>query len=463
MKTQNTSSVQSLFNRTTQLLFISGVLSVSLLTIQNTYADNLYGETCGPELTCSGTETCQVRFRDILPITEINPILQDNEEGFAVRYQCVDAPQLRAPNSVYRGPQRPDGYNTVIPRGTAGVPVNLINVQDPIPVDIFNPNPVPTNIVSPTPLPVVVVDDLAMYHQTKIDEAQNQLAKSRAQEQTMETVAEKINEENLMPANPWQAGMLAVVQSAIQNPTTGTVPMMLERLADSSYDVNSIAARVEEIFNSEQDPQDTQWIRAHEEFKVKFAEECPNVDFNTAGQHSFYCMHLAMEFSPESLSMRIIEETERKLAQAKEAQEFNFNYPTRDVTEDGSQNPLTKEIITPAKFVEEMAVKALLDIPFERLVANSPCSAYAVAPIQDIVDNFTRRGAISNIVNNVTQDEAGSIIPLGFENRVTRSILDTAQCELDNSLGDGIIGNIFRDVIGPELRAMIESPSGETT
>ncbi len=442
-----------------RILTISQIVVVGTMgvffTTATINANNLYGdETCGPELSCSGTETCQIRFRDILPITEPNPILQDNEEGFAVRYECVEAPQLRAPNSVYRGPQRSDGYNTVIPRGTAGVPVNLINVTDPIPVDIFNPNPVPTNIVAPSPIPVVVVDDLAVYHQSKLDEAQAQISKSQAQNEVVEKVAQEITENNLQYKNAWREINELAFQTATVS-ETGTLPALFTELANSPYEnLTQIESQILST-NPNQRVSGNEWLQEFTEFSTAFENECPNVTLSNAGQASFRCMMLALKHGELHLKESVKEETLVRQVAAEAAQRMNIDYPFKTVFAEDN-NPFTGEAITSGKLIEELAKEALVRLPFENLYGDNPCFAYAMRPMNKLITNLTQDGVISGLV---TETESEGVVDLGFdfEQEFTVGLLGSAQCELQNStLGTGLIGNIFKTITGEDLREQLE-------
>jgi len=75
------------------LQILSALLFISILP-NITYADNLYGGTCGT-LTCGQNEVCQKQYRGVLPIGEQN-------DGNAT-YTCVAPEAISAPASPYRG------------------------------------------------------------------------------------------------------------------------------------------------------------------------------------------------------------------------------------------------------------------------------------------------------------------------------------------------------------------------
>jgi hypothetical protein len=61
-----------------------------------TYADNLYGQSCG-NTKCSGAEVCQKQYRGVLPIGSQN-------DGNAT-FTCVKPQNIAAPDSPYKGVQ----------------------------------------------------------------------------------------------------------------------------------------------------------------------------------------------------------------------------------------------------------------------------------------------------------------------------------------------------------------------
>jgi len=61
-----------------------------------TYADNLYGQSCGTK-KCNQDEVCQKQYRGVLPIGQQN-------DGNAT-YTCVKPQRLEAPDSPYKGVQ----------------------------------------------------------------------------------------------------------------------------------------------------------------------------------------------------------------------------------------------------------------------------------------------------------------------------------------------------------------------
>lgn len=75
------------------LQIFSAILFIFILP-NITYADNLYGSTCGT-LTCGQNEVCQKQYRGVLPIGEQN-------DGNAT-YTCVAPEAISAPASPYRG------------------------------------------------------------------------------------------------------------------------------------------------------------------------------------------------------------------------------------------------------------------------------------------------------------------------------------------------------------------------
>jgi hypothetical protein len=79
------------------LLLLGIILSgIGLSSPRITYADNLYGQSCGPT-RCSGAEVCQKQYRGVLPIGSQN-------DGNAT-FTCVKPQNLEAPDSPYKGVQ----------------------------------------------------------------------------------------------------------------------------------------------------------------------------------------------------------------------------------------------------------------------------------------------------------------------------------------------------------------------
>jgi hypothetical protein len=79
-----------------KLIQILSVFLFVLILPNITYADNLYGGTCGT-LTCGQNEVCQKQYRGVLPIGPQN-------DGDAT-YTCVKPEAISAPASPYRGRQ----------------------------------------------------------------------------------------------------------------------------------------------------------------------------------------------------------------------------------------------------------------------------------------------------------------------------------------------------------------------
>jgi hypothetical protein len=79
------------------LLLLGIILSgIALSSPRITYADNLYGVSCGTT-RCSGAEVCQKQYRGVLPIGAQN-------DGNAT-FTCVKPQNLEAPDSPYKGVQ----------------------------------------------------------------------------------------------------------------------------------------------------------------------------------------------------------------------------------------------------------------------------------------------------------------------------------------------------------------------
>jgi len=77
-----------------KLLQILSLFIFAFILPNITYADNLYGGTCGT-LTCGQNEVCQKQYRGVLPIGPQN-------DGNAT-YTCVKPEAISAPASPYRG------------------------------------------------------------------------------------------------------------------------------------------------------------------------------------------------------------------------------------------------------------------------------------------------------------------------------------------------------------------------
>lgn len=85
----------SLFSQKILLLGII-LAGIILSSPRITYADNLYGQSCGTTI-CSGAEVCQKQYRGVLPIGPQN-------DGNAT-FTCVKPQNLEAPDSPYKGVQ----------------------------------------------------------------------------------------------------------------------------------------------------------------------------------------------------------------------------------------------------------------------------------------------------------------------------------------------------------------------
>jgi hypothetical protein len=88
--------MSSLFSQ--KMIVIIGIFlfGLSFMYPHITYADNLYGQSCG-NTKCSGAEVCQKQYRGVLPIGSQN-------DGNAT-YTCVKPQNLEAPDSPYKGVQ----------------------------------------------------------------------------------------------------------------------------------------------------------------------------------------------------------------------------------------------------------------------------------------------------------------------------------------------------------------------
>jgi len=263
-----------------KLIQILSVFLFVLILPNITYADNLYGRTCGT-LTCGQNEVCQKQYRGVLPIGPQN-------DGDAT-YTCVKPEAIEAPESPYKGspgcsdgiaggllnstvnrvlggtlntslnniagdflgnltsplPIKLDGtltgilndpigqftgnFNDLIGLGEIFEDCNYNNIDGvidtrrlvaPLPVDLFNPLPLPVNVTSPTPLPVVVVDDLALYQQKELIDAPlaaQQKAKTIAT--VSDTLRYQISNDNLMPQNLDDLRKLGIQFGALDSET----------------------------------------------------------------------------------------------------------------------------------------------------------------------------------------------------------------------------------------------------
>lgn len=283
------------------ILLISGtLLSSAILSNAVTQADNIFGERCGPDLVCTGEQTCQLQLNGqpvgTLPgQTETNIDPTTGAPNTTISYQCIDPPVLEAPNSPYRGPQV-DGYNTVTPNPTdPGVPVNIIN-QGPVPVDIFNPLPVPTNIVSPNPIPVVVVDDLALYQQARIDDYVTEQTKKQTIADNQQIALTEAANSGSLVANPQEYIETAATLTA-QNAT-------LQQVAEEFDNAFVPAQTAIDLVNETTAQELTQGVSADPIISSGYQEQCEGVDPTQAG---LICTVLGLQDNPQNQLLQVVD------------------------------------------------------------------------------------------------------------------------------------------------------------
>ncbi len=429
------------------VIFASVILSGTVIK-----ADNIFGERCGPNLVCTGGQTCQLQLNGnpvgTLPGT--TPINLDPVSGnpiTSISYQCIDPPQLPSPNSPYRGPQQ-DGYNSSVPRPSdPGVPVNIIN-QGPLPVDIFNPLPVPTNIVSPNPLPVIVVDDLALYQQARIDDYITEKTKDQTLAETQAIAIQEAQRTGAVQNQPLayenfqstNAARQETIQQIIANPPAfidATVAIQnIEKLAEERIATNGKAPNIQES---------------------KYQQSCPPNPENSG----FTCTILALRETPMNYFLQTAQNLEDNIdiAAAQLDREYRVGdgyYPVTD-----NQNPLEQAILTPAKHIAETMQKFLEAKIDQVLGATGSCTEaqgldileQTIQPIfQDGLYQIT--GAINfdtiDISNpdNTLQQIADTLRQTG--ERIFQALLQGISCEL---------GAIVNDIIGPWLDGLFEGSS----
>lgn len=445
-KSTHTSILEKLYTVT---LFGGVLLSSVVLSNTITEADNLFGERCGPDLVCSGEQTCQLQLNGqpvgTLPgQTQINVDPTTGDPITDISYQCIDPPQLPAPNSPYRGPQI-DGYNTSNPRPSdPGVPVNIIN-QGPVPVDIFNPLPVPTNIVSPNPVPVVVVDDLALYQQARIDEYVTERTKDQTLAESTAVAVQEAQRTGVVQNRPLTYENTVSVQAAQQE--------TIQQIVENPPAFIDTAAAIEGIETLAQERIQTEG-RALGLQPSAYTDSCPADPTNSG----LACTVLALRETPMNFFLQAAQNLSENtdIAAAQLDREYRVGdgyYPVTD-----EQNPLEQAILTPAKHVAETMQKFLESKIDQVLGATGNCTEaqgldvleQTIEPIfQDGLYQIT--GAIDFDNIDITNPEA-SLQQIGETLRQTgeqifQALLQGISCEL---------GAVVNDVIGPWLDDVLD-------
>jgi hypothetical protein len=355
-KIKKTSIIEKLY----AFLLFSGVLfSSAVLSNSVTEADNLFGERCGPNLVCSGEQTCQIQYNGqpvgTLPgQTTINLDPVTGEPITDISYQCIDPPQLPAPNGSPYNSGQVNGYNTATPRPSdPGVPVNIIN-QGPVPVDIFNPLPVPTNIVSPNPIPVVVVDDLALYQQARIDEYVTDQTRQQTLIEGTEVAKQEIVRQGSYAANPLNVDNTVATQSALEA-TTQEVVQNQAPFVDTSQSLDILNNVAQQMIDTGGKAMGLQASR--------YAEFCPPDPTNSG----LLCTTLAMSELPINTTLENVSNLRENYDIAKEERTKQFLagdgfYPITDQQNIFEQTVKTQGIVvagTLQRFVESQIDRVL--------------------------------------------------------------------------------------------------------
>lgn len=450
------------------LIIVSAVISLLLLVSpQRVKGDNLYGIDCGPNLVCTGVQTCQKTYRGVLPIQDPNPSsddldkyyscladpednpdcegqdVSDENSGYTngteieVTYTCVDPPFIEAPNSIYKGPVNADGYNTSVPRlDDPGVPVNIIN-QGPLPVDIFNPLPLPTNIVSPNPLPVVVVDDLALYQQKELIDAP---LREQQKAQTLGTATDNLRYEiinnELIVRNYYDLKKLAF-DTATTNPQTG---VLSKDSVDTYSNYNSI--KLDEILSNLTDSYEQQ----------KNLQLLPEPDYNDTCEGkveeatTLECIIKGAEFAnnPNTIAQLILPAAiNTKLEEAYSAlqQEANNGDGFIGKTENNDTNPLTKRIATPSTNIKDLT-EELLSATIDQTVNADQCFAAGPENILKILTSHIEDGLFGNITpteteetsENEEQENTNEDLFIAIQDELLKTVSESFTCQMSNTL-----------------------------
>ena len=413
---------------------------------------------------CNPEQTCQKRFRNILPNSGANPFLntentEQGEEGeeqptnpgqggeIEPVYECVAPPNIPGMerSRYYSGTQ--DGYNQSQPNlNDPGVPVNIIN-QGPVPVDLFNyPNPINTNVVSPNPMPVRVIDDLPMYHQTRIDEAQAAIQQARTTQQTANSVMRTVNQNNLAVRNPEEIRQ-ENVETVIEDPTTG-----LKATAQSEHGNNPEMDFTEldtmfGNFKSEQNPTHLSSRTTNDVCgDAVTREEASEVGLSCA------LSFLEPQNRPDGQKYEIWQKANENFEIAQEhtgSMIENGYYP---VTEDGDRNPFTAQIKTPASTVSETVDQtvnaSLSQVLNESGAAGDACWGRLPGQAIDGTLNPVLRDGILKDLENFDTDGANTDQELAaadqvIQNDLAQNLVAGANCEVSRTVDNILAGTPF--------------------
>lgn len=428
------------------LSLFCGVLFSSLI-LSNTITDanNLFGDRCGPDLVCSPDQQCYLQYNGqaigTLPgETTINLDPVTGEPITDITYECRDVTQREAPNSPYRGPQV-DGYNTAVPRPSdPGVPVNIIN-QGPVPVDIFNPLPVPTNIVSPNPIPVVVVDDLALYQQARIDE----YVTDQTRQQTLIEGTEVAKQEAILNGsyvpNPLEADNFIAANSALEA-TTQEVVQNQTPFIDTTQSLDIVQSVADEIIAT--------GGRALGLQASKYSEFCPADPTNSG----LLCTTLAMQELPLNKTLEQVSnfKDNYEIAKGERTKQFIVGdgfYPVVD-----EQNVFEQAILTHGKTIAE-TLNTFVGSQIERVLgATGNCTeAQGGALFEETIEKtfsdglFQLSEAIDLNSIDITNPEPalqqiGDTLKQTGE-QIFQALMNGVSCELGN-----LVGSVIDDWLG---------------
>ncbi len=458
-----------------KLIQILSVFLFVLILPNITYADNLYGGTCGT-LTCGQNEVCQKQYRGVLPIG-------DQNDGNAT-YTCVKPEAIEAPESPYKGsPGCSDGIaggllNSTVNRvlgGTLNTSLNNIagdflgnltspfgikldgtltgilndpigqftgNFNDliglgeifedcnynnidgvidtrrlvaPLPVDLFNPLPLPVNVTSPTPLPVVVVDDLALYQQKELIDAPlaaQQKAKTIAT--VSDTLRYQISNDNLMPQNLDDLRKLGIQFGALDSETGVIAKDAIDtygNYANFSLDKNEELAQ---YFSDLQDPTKSQLPRE------TFTEKCGNIKVEEADTLDCIIEGLKPNNNVNDIANTIGFMASQKSEEARTQLEqevvvMGEGYFSK--TENNDKNPFTKVIQTPGSNISSLSEK-VTEATIDQAIVAAGDNCFEAIP------------------NNILEGSLKPVLTQGLYgvNNTLSSVLNNAKSDPINSL-----------------------------
>lgn len=452
-----------------KLIQILSVFLFVLILPNITYADNLYGGTCGT-LTCGQNEVCQKQYRGVLPIGPQN-------DGDAT-YTCVKPEAISAPASPYRGSvgcgagatsgalgsilsgilispfgpvtylSDPVGSFTGIFDSLIGLsnPSNIIpddectynNINQvidsrrltaPLPVDIFNPLPLPVNVTSPTPLPVVVVDDLALYQQKELIDAPlaaQQKAKTIAT--VSDTLRYQISNDNLMPQNLDDLRKLGIQFGALDSETGVIAKDAIDtygNYANFSLDKNEELAQ---YFRDLQDPTKSQLPRE------TFTEQCGNIKLEEADTLECIVEGLRPNNNVNDIANTIGFMASQKSDEARKQLEqevvvMGEGYFSK--TENNDKNPFTKVIQTPGSNISSLSEK-VTEATIDQAIVAAGDNCFEAIP-NNILEGSLKpvltqglygvNNTLSSVLNNATSDPINSLQnPQGFANQLQAGV-----------------------------------------